>query len=99
MNRQFIYGVGLALLGLCVAVVGDAVVNLARSWMLDVSLEPAYGALAYSQRGTMAFASFLVLVGLVMAVVPPIVQFMTADRTLPPVEPAGEPVEDQSEVV
>ena len=99
MNRQFIYGVGLAVLGLCVAVVGDAAAVMARGWMLDASPDPGYGALVHSRRGTMAFASFLVLVGLVMAVVPPIVKFVTEDRTPAPVEPAREPEEDQSEAV
>lgn len=65
--------------------------------MLDVSPNPGYAAFAYSMRGIMAFASFLVLVGLLMAVVPPIVQFMTEDRTLPPVEPPVDPEENQSE--
>ena len=99
MNRQFIYGVGLALLGLCVAVVGDAAMNMVKAWMLDVNPDASYWPWHVSGRGIMAFAAFLVVLGLGMAVVPPVVKFMTEDRTLPPAEPSMEPEEDQSEAV
>ena len=99
MNRQFIYGVGLALLGLCVAVVGDAAMNMVKAWMLDVNPDASYWPWYVSGRGIMAFAAFLVVLGLGMALAPPVVKFMTADRTLAPTEPPMEPEDDQTKAV
>ena len=60
MNRQFIYGVGLALLGMCVEVVGNGVVG-------DLALRGGFGSqewLAHLDRAITAFAAFLVMLGL-----------------------------------
>ncbi len=94
INTQFVYGIGLAVLGTCVIFVGTSAVHMARAWAGLFSK-----GWFFAERGVIAFAAFLLMLGLGMALVPPIVKFMTADRALAPTEPPMEPEDDQSEAV
>ena len=99
INTQFVYGIGLAVLGTCVLFVGTSAISMARIWVQYDNPDSSYERWAVPERGIVAFATFLLVLGLGMALVPPIVKFMTADRALAPTEPPMEPEDDQSEAV
>ena len=99
INTQFVYGIGLAVLGTCVLFVGSSAISMARTWKQYGSSDEGYETWFIPERAIVAFAAFLLVLGLGMALVPPILKFMTADRALAPTEPPMEPEDDQSEAV
>ena len=100
INTQFVYGIGLAVLGTCVLFVGTSAISMARIWVQYDNPDSSYERWAVPERGIVAFATFLLVLGLGMALIPSIAKFfMPEDRTLAPTEPPMEPEEDQSEAV